>query len=116
VQTQYVIQERNVTHLEAHSTGVKEEEIRWVDEQREGTTLTLRLCCHCSTPLRDRTVWADSCRVCVPAAAARPAIDFLSRHLGLGGPEEESSQRKEGLSADAGAADDLAEVQFPDAA
>jgi hypothetical protein len=28
LQSQYVIQQRNVTHLEAHATGVKEEEIR----------------------------------------------------------------------------------------
>lgn len=28
VQSQYQIQQRNVTHLEAHATGVKEEEIR----------------------------------------------------------------------------------------
>jgi hypothetical protein len=28
VQSQYEIQQRNVTHLEAHATGVKEEEIR----------------------------------------------------------------------------------------
>lgn len=28
VQSQYIIQQRNVTHLEAHATGVKEEEIR----------------------------------------------------------------------------------------
>lgn len=28
VQSQYVIQQRNVTHLEAHASGVKEEEIR----------------------------------------------------------------------------------------
>lgn len=27
LQAQYVIQERNVTHLEAHSTGVKQEEL-----------------------------------------------------------------------------------------
>jgi hypothetical protein len=137
-QSQYIIQQRNVTHLEAHATGVKEEEIRpsiaFLSAPPNAACLPACLPALSSSPpvprppqsqyiIQQRNVThLEAHATGVKEEEIRPAIAFLRRHLGLASADELAQpaaaaagaargEPKEGL--DPKTAEDLAEVQFP---